>query len=193
MEKKFDHSFTFWKGFKFHWKWSISVLDHTRWSCCSMCLRIYILPRINLRYEFSYRSLVNGWKQINHVRRLNGASTSNVIICPCIKLIYNFIIRKGRIHFRLCEISKKSFSAIIHGFNQTIERTIPNEQPLLADEVSDNFLRIEGVAWSALRIPTAVFSVFRPKPLLFLPSSSLVVLTRLSRPRSRPPTSQKIW
>jgi hypothetical protein len=33
----------------------------------------------------------------------------------------------------------------------------------------------------------------RPEPLLFLPSSSSVVLTRLSGPRSRPTTSQKIW
>jgi hypothetical protein len=54
-------------------------------------------------------------------------------------------------------------------------------------------LRIEGATWSACRIPTAVFSVSRPEPLLFLPSSSSVVLTRLSRPRSRPTTSQNIW
>jgi hypothetical protein len=33
----------------------------------------------------------------------------------------------------------------------------------------------------------------RPEPLLFLPSSSSVVLTRLSGPHSRPTTSQKIW
>jgi hypothetical protein len=33
----------------------------------------------------------------------------------------------------------------------------------------------------------------RPEPLLFLLSSSSVVLTRLSGPRSRPTTSQKIW
>jgi hypothetical protein len=34
---------------------------------------------------------------------------------------------------------------------------------------------------------------YRPEPLLFLPSSSSIVLTRLSRPHSRPTTSQKIW
>jgi hypothetical protein len=33
----------------------------------------------------------------------------------------------------------------------------------------------------------------RPEPLLFLPSSSSIVLTRLSGPRPRPTTSQKIW
>jgi hypothetical protein len=66
------------------------------------------------------------------------------------------------------------------------ERTIPTERPPLVDEIRANF------AWSAQRIPTIVFSVSRPKPLLFLPSSSSIVLTRLSGPRSRPTTSQKI-
>jgi hypothetical protein len=33
----------------------------------------------------------------------------------------------------------------------------------------------------------------RPESLHFLPSSSSIVLTRLSGPRSRPTTSQKIW
>jgi hypothetical protein len=33
----------------------------------------------------------------------------------------------------------------------------------------------------------------RPEPLLFIPVSSSVVLTRLSGPRSRPTASQKIW
>jgi hypothetical protein len=33
----------------------------------------------------------------------------------------------------------------------------------------------------------------RPEPLPFLPSSSSIVLTRLSRPRIRPTTSQEIW
>jgi hypothetical protein len=36
------------------------------------------------------------------------------------------------------------------------ERTVPNERPPLVGEVSANFLRIEGVAWSAQRIPTVV-------------------------------------
>jgi hypothetical protein len=33
----------------------------------------------------------------------------------------------------------------------------------------------------------------RPEPLLFLSSSSSIVLTRLSGPHYRPTTSQKIW
>jgi hypothetical protein len=40
------------------------------------------------------------------------------------------------------------------------ERTIPTEQPPLVGEVSANFSLIDGFAWSARRIPTAVFSVF---------------------------------
>jgi hypothetical protein len=55
-------------------------------------------------------------------------------------------------------------------------------------------LRIEGVAWSAQRIHAAVnLSFLDPEPLLFHSSSSSVTLTRLSEPRSRPTTSQKIW
>jgi hypothetical protein len=40
------------------------------------------------------------------------------------------------------------------------QRTIPTERQPLVNEVSANFLWIEGVAWSARRIPMAVFSVF---------------------------------
>jgi hypothetical protein len=36
------------------------------------------------------------------------------------------------------------------------ERTIPTERPPFVGEVSVNFLRIEGFAWSAQRIPTVV-------------------------------------
>jgi hypothetical protein len=55
-------------------------------------------------------------------------------------------------------------------------------------------LRIEGVAWSAQQIPTAVnLGFLDPEPLLFHSSSSSVSLTRLSGPRSSPTTSQKIW
>jgi hypothetical protein len=51
-------------------------------------------------------------------------------------------------------------------------------------------LRIEGVT-SAQRVPTAVnLDFLDPEPLLFRPNSS-VILTRLSRPRSRLTISQK--
>jgi hypothetical protein len=47
--------------------------------------------------------------------------------------------------------------------------------------------------WSAWRIPTAVFSIFWTKATIFLSSSPLIVLRKLSGPRSRLITSQKIW
>jgi hypothetical protein len=55
-------------------------------------------------------------------------------------------------------------------------------------------LRIEGVAWSAQRILTAVnLGFLYPEPLLYHWSSSSVIYTRMSGPRSRPTTSQKMW
>jgi hypothetical protein len=69
------------------------------------------------------------------------------------------------------------------------ERTIPAVRQSLFGEVSAKLLWIEGVAWSARRIPKAVISVF----LTGAASSSSIVLVRLSGPRSRPATSQKIW
>jgi hypothetical protein len=81
------------------------------------------------------------------------------------------------------------------------ERTIPTERPLPVGEVSANFC-----GWLPCGhrggSPTAVISAdplrpysrfSRPEPLLFLPSSSSVVLTRLSGCRYRPTTYQKIW
>jgi hypothetical protein len=72
------------------------------------------------------------------------------------------------------------------------ERTIPTERPPLtaACRRSDcQLFRIEGATWSAWRIRTAVFSVFLDRSrYTFLSSSSSVVLTRLSGPRSRPIT-----
>jgi hypothetical protein len=73
------------------------------------------------------------------------------------------------------------------------KQTIPIERPLLVSEVSANFLRIEGIAWSAQRIPTAVNLDFsEPESLLFHSNSSSGILTRPSGPRSRS-TTQKIW
>jgi hypothetical protein len=55
-------------------------------------------------------------------------------------------------------------------------------------------LRIEGIAWSAQRNPAAVnLGFLEPEPLLLSSSSSSVILTRLSGPRSRPTASQKMW
>jgi hypothetical protein len=40
------------------------------------------------------------------------------------------------------------------------ERTVPTERPPLVGQVRANFLPIEGVLWSARRIPMSVISVF---------------------------------
>jgi hypothetical protein len=73
------------------------------------------------------------------------------------------------------------------------ERTIPTERPLLVSEVSAKFCGYRvpcGQRDGSLR-PYSRIS--RPEPVLFLSSSSSIVLTRLSGPPSRPTTSQKIW
>jgi hypothetical protein len=73
------------------------------------------------------------------------------------------------------------------------ERTMLTERPLLVTEVRVNFCgqrvprgQHDGSLWQYSRLS-------RPELLLFLSSSSSIVLTRLSGPRSRPTTSQKIW
>jgi hypothetical protein len=72
------------------------------------------------------------------------------------------------------------------------EPTIPTERSPLVGEVSTNFCgwRVSrGQCDGSLR---SYFRLSRPGPLLFLPSSSLIVFTRLSGPRSRPTTFQKM-
>jgi hypothetical protein len=68
------------------------------------------------------------------------------------------------------------------------------ERPPLLGEVSANFFLGYRVPLGQRDGSLMSYSRFsRPEPLLFLSSSSSVVLTRLSGPRSRPTTSQKIW
>jgi hypothetical protein len=73
------------------------------------------------------------------------------------------------------------------------EWIIPTKQLPLVGEVSANFCEWRVSCgqhnWS-LR-PYARFS--GPEPLLFLSSSSSIVLTSLGEPCSRPTTTQKIW
>jgi hypothetical protein len=73
------------------------------------------------------------------------------------------------------------------------EQTIPAQRAPLVGEVSANFCgkrvlrgQCNGSPWPYSRIP-------RLELLLFLPSSSSIVLTRLSGPRSQTTTFQKIW
>jgi hypothetical protein len=73
-------------------------------------------------------------------------------------------------------------------------RIIPTGQLSLVGEDSANFFADRKVSRCERGgSPTAVISISRLEPLLFLPSSSSVVPTRLSGPRSRPTTAQKIW
>jgi hypothetical protein len=72
------------------------------------------------------------------------------------------------------------------------ERTILNERPPLVGEVNSNLCR-QRVPRGQRDRSLQPYSVSRPEPLLFLPSSSSIVLTRLSGPHSRPTTCQKIW
>jgi hypothetical protein len=73
------------------------------------------------------------------------------------------------------------------------KRTIPTERPSLVGEVSANFCgyRVSRGQRSGSPRPYSRFS--RLEPLLFLPSSSSIILTRLSGPRFRPTTSHKLW
>jgi hypothetical protein len=80
-------------------------------------------------------------------------------------------------------------------FNSVVlvrKRNIPIERPQPVGEVSANF------SWRGCRVVSATdphgrnLRFLDPKPLLFHSSSSAIILTRLSGPRSRPTTSQKI-
>jgi hypothetical protein len=73
------------------------------------------------------------------------------------------------------------------------KRTIPTAWPPLVGEVSANFLDRECRVVSATDPHGRIFGFLDPEPLFFHSSSSSVILTRLSGPRSRPTTSHKIW
>jgi hypothetical protein len=90
-------------------------------------------------------------------------------------------------HMQNYNISKTKFRGLSPQANYTTER------PPLVGEVSANFCgeRVSRVQRNGSPRPYSRFS--RPKLLIFLPSSSSIVLMRLSGPRSRPTTSQKIW
>jgi hypothetical protein len=76
--------------------------------------------------------------------------------------------------------NKTNSMALVHKW------TIPTERPPLVGEVSANFCgwRVSHGQHTGSPWPYSRFS--RPEPLLFLPSNSSVLLTRLSGPCSRP-------
>ena len=98
-----------------------------------------------------------------------------------------FIINKISVLRGRC-VTYKNYVTLVR------ERTIPTERPPPVGEVSANFCGQRGVTWSAQRFPTAVLiSAFQTGAATFYSSSSSIDLTRLSGPRSRPTTTQKIW
>jgi hypothetical protein len=73
------------------------------------------------------------------------------------------------------------------------ERTIPTERPQLVGDVGANFAD-RGCHVVTLTDPYCCILDFLDRSrYFFFPSSSSVVLTRLSGARSRPSTSQKMW
>jgi hypothetical protein len=67
------------------------------------------------------------------------------------------------------------------------KRTIPTEWPPHVGEVIANFCKQRVSRGQCNGSPRPYSRFSRPEPLLFLPSSSSIVLTRLSGPPSRPP------
>jgi hypothetical protein len=73
------------------------------------------------------------------------------------------------------------------------KRTILTERPPLVGEVSVNFSGQRVSRGQRNKSPRPLISGFLTGAATFLSSSSSIILTRLSRLRSRPTTSQKIW
>ena len=96
-----------------------------------------------------------------------------------------------------CEEGLLAFSCRSNKLNSVAlvrERTILTERPPPVGEVSANFLRIEGCHVVSVTVPQGrLISVFQTGAATFYSSSSSIDLTRLSGPRSRPTTTQKIW
>jgi hypothetical protein len=80
------------------------------------------------------------------------------------------------------------------GWSGSIDKLLRMLSTCARETNLDGLLRIQGCRVVSAADPLEPYSRFsRPEPLLFLPSSSSVVLMRLSGPLSRPTTSQKIW
>jgi hypothetical protein len=73
------------------------------------------------------------------------------------------------------------------------EQTVLTERPPPVGEISAIFCGQRVLHGQHNRSLQPYSRFFRPEPLIFLPSSSSVVLTRLSGPRSIPTASQKMW
>jgi hypothetical protein len=106
--------------------------------------------------------------------------------CNLQSMQYNVLMRKVKTKVKMPKLKLNSVSLVR-------ERTVPTERPAHFGEVSANFCgeKVSRGQRDGSLLPYYRFS--RPEPQLFLPSSSSMVLTRLSGPRSKLTTSQKIW
>jgi hypothetical protein len=73
------------------------------------------------------------------------------------------------------------------------KRTIPTERPPLVGEVSANFSGYRVSRGQRNESPRPLISIFYTGTATFLTNSSSIIFTRLSGPRFRPTTSQKMW
>jgi hypothetical protein len=108
-----------------------------------------------------------------------------VLLLAVVSRLVTLLRNMGR-WCRQCNLKNLNYVAWV------CECAIQIERPPLVGEASANFCGrrvLRGQRDGSIR-PYSRLS--RPEPLLFLPSSSSIVLTRLSGPRSRPTTSQKI-
>ena len=124
--------------------------------------------------------LIRNFNQIKFTCRLKNGN----------KYPYDFILKirnYAQCHSSQVFYVEKNSMALVR------KRTIPTERPPPVGEVSANFCGQRGVTWSAQRIPRPLISVFWTEAATFYSSSSSIDLTRLSGPRSRPTTTQKIW
>jgi hypothetical protein len=108
-----------------------------------------------------------------------------LLMLICIHNSIQCLVNRYRINCRQCNhiTDKQKINTIASGptklkLNSVAlvrKRTIPTDRLPHVGEVSTNFLRIEGVAWSMQRISTTVnLDVLVPEPLLFHSVSSSV-------------------
>jgi hypothetical protein len=108
---------------------------------------------------------VRGWVNSRAILRLNGLG------------------KLEKISYVLKQQQQQNSVAWVRG------RTLPTDLPSLVRELfADRGCHVVSV--TSLR---QYSRLYRPEPLLFLPNSSSVVLTRLNWPRSGPNVFQKIW
>ena len=141
----------------------------SQFTTCKIVSPLQMCTKLITFYIFYFKIKYCGWQVISFAGKY-----SNVVI----KYIHVCTITPHFQHTRNNDLKKNSVALVR-------KRTIPTERPPPVGEVS--------VTWSAQRIPTAVNLCFWTGAATFYSSSSSIDLMRLSGPRSRPTTTQKIW